>query len=84
MGTGDLCRVPLAAVHHGRARQNSVTGLCGYFRRVLWVPDPAGQYSGKIRFTKPQRVDGDRRSVPGAPSSGTPRESQAKFREGTV
>ena len=45
MGTGDLCRVPPAAVHPGRARQCSGTGPCGYCRRVLWGP-----YSGKIRF----------------------------------
>ena len=50
MGTWDLSRVPLAAVRHGRARQSSGTGPCGYCRRVLWVPGPAGQYSGKIRF----------------------------------
>ena len=50
MGPGDLCRVPPATVHHGRARQSSGTGPCGYCRRVLWVPGPAGQYSGKIRF----------------------------------
>ena len=50
MGTGDLCRVPPAAVHHGRARQCSGTGPCGYCRRVLWVPGPRGLYSGKIRF----------------------------------
>ena len=45
MGTGDLCRVPPAAVHPGRARQCSGTGPCGYCRRVRWGP-----YSGKIRF----------------------------------
>ena len=105
MGTGDLCRVPLAAVHHGRARQISGTGPCGYCRRVLWVayPEvkvqvrdlvrvvcivapfaPRGQYSGKIRFIEPQGVNGHRGPVPGAPSSGTPRESQAKFRDGAV
>ena len=50
MGTGDLCRVPPAAVHPGRARQCSVTGPCGYCRRVLWITGPQGQYSGKIRF----------------------------------
>ena len=43
-------RVPPAAVHHGRARQISGTGPRGYCRRVLWVPGPAGQYSGKVRF----------------------------------
>ena len=50
MGTGDLCLVPQAAVHPGRARQCSGTGPCGYCRRVLWVPGPRGQCSGKIRF----------------------------------
>ena len=40
------------------------------------------QYSGKIPFIGPQGENGHRRPVPGAPSSGTPRESQAKFREG--
>ena len=49
-GTGDLCRVPPAAVRPGRARQCSGTGPCGYCRRVLWVPDPLGQYSVKICF----------------------------------
>ena len=50
MGTGDLCRVPPAAVHLGRAGQCSGTGPCGYCRRVLWKPGPRGQYSGKMRF----------------------------------
>ena len=50
MGTGDLCRVPSTAVLPGRARQCSGTGPRGYCRRVLWVPGPRGQYSGKIRF----------------------------------
>ena len=50
MGTGDLCRVSLAAVHLGRAKQCSGTGPCGYCRRVLWVPGPRSLYSGKIRF----------------------------------
>ena len=50
MGTGDLCRVPPAAVRHGRARQSSGTGTYGDCRRVLWVPGPRGQYSGKICF----------------------------------
>ena len=134
--TGDLCRVPPAAARHGRARQSSEMGPCGDCRRVLWVPDPWGQYSGKIRFieepeVKTRGVDlwlnvvltrgwptpkskfkyglyrcelwvllpplpheesvfGENsfyrapRPVPGAPSSGTPRQSQAKFRDGTV
>ena len=35
MGTGDLCRVPPAAVHHWIARQISGTGPYGYCRRSL-------------------------------------------------
>ena len=50
MGTGHLCRVPPAAVHHGRARKSSGTGPYGYCRKVLWVPVPEVQYSGKICF----------------------------------
>ena len=50
MGTGDLCRVPPAAVRHGRARQSSGTGLCGDCRRFPWVQGPLYQYSGIIRF----------------------------------
>ena len=42
----------LGAVCHGRARQSSGTGSCWDCRRVLWVPGPRGQYSGKIRFTE--------------------------------
>ena len=133
--------MPLAAVRHGRARQSSGTGPCGYCRRVLWSPGPAckysgkirfiekpgvenegcrhvvkrssdpgypprrqssgtgpsagcgyccplclhgGQYPGTIRFIEPQGENGHMRPEPGAPSSGTPRESQAKFRDGTV
>ena len=45
---------------------------------------PRGSVFGEIRFIEPQRVNGHRRPVPGAPSSGTPRESQAKFRDGSV
>ena len=37
MGTGDVCREPLAAVRHGRARQTSEPGPCEDCRRVLWV-----------------------------------------------
>ena len=29
MGTGKLCRVPQAAVRHGKARQSSGKGQCG-------------------------------------------------------
>ena len=50
MGIEDLCRVPLAAAHHGRARQSSWTETCGYCRRVQCVPVSRGQYSGKICF----------------------------------
>ena len=50
MGSGDLCLVPKGAVHHGRAKQSSGTGPCGYCRRVLWVSGPTGQYSGKNCF----------------------------------
>ena len=62
MGTEDLCWVPPAAVHPERARQCSETGPCGYCRRVLWVPGPRGQYSGKIRFIEKPGVqdEGDR------------------------
>ena len=55
---------------------------------MLWVLLPlllhGSQYSGTIRFIEPKGVNGHRRPVPGAPSSGTPRESQAKSRDGTV
>ena len=50
MGPGDVHRVPPAAVCHARARQSSGTGPCVECRRVLLVPGPRGQYSGKIRF----------------------------------
>ena len=55
MGIGDLCRVSPAAVCHGRARQSSGTGQCGDCRRVLWLPNPRSQYSGKIRFIEKPR-----------------------------
>ena len=47
------------------------------YKNVFW-------YSGKIRFIEPQGINGHRRAVPGAPSSGTYRESQVMFRDGTV
>ena len=56
--------------------------------RVVDIIDPlphgGGQYSGKIRSIDLQGVNGHRRPVPGAPSSGSTRESQAKFRDGTL
>ena len=39
-----------------------------------------GQYLGEICFVEPHGINGHRRPVPGAPSSGTVRESRAKFR----
>ena len=39
---------------------------------------------GVIRFIEPQGINGHRRPVSDAPSSGTPRENQAKFRNGAV
>ena len=56
MGPKDVCRVPQAVVRHGRARQTSESGPCGDCRRVLWVPGPRGQYSGKIRFIEKRGV----------------------------
>ena len=84
MDTGDLCRVPPAAVHPGRARQCSGTGLCGYCRRVLWVAGPRGQYSWKIRFIEiPGVQDEGYRHV--AKRSSDPRVAYPKsmFRYGT-
>ena len=52
MGTGDLCRVPLAVVRNERgARQRSGTVPCGNCRKVLW-----GQFSGKFRFIEKSGV----------------------------
>ena len=45
-----------AAVRNWRARQTSGTRPCGDCRRVLWVPDPRGQYWGKIRFIEKTEV----------------------------
>ena len=47
MGTGDLCRGPLAAVRYRRSRQTSGSRPFGDCRRVLRVPGPRGQYLGK-------------------------------------
>ena len=38
----------------------------------------------KFVLSSPRGVNGHKRPVPRAPSSGTSRESQAKFRDGTV
>ena len=56
MGTGNMCRVPPATVHPGRARQWSGTGPCGYCTRVLWVPGHRGQYSGNTCFNEKHGV----------------------------
>ena len=48
----NVCRVPLAAIRHVRARQTSETGPCGDCRRVLWVPGLWGQYSGKFVLSR--------------------------------
>ena len=56
MGTVNLCWMPQAAVHTGRARQTSGTGPCGDCRWVLRVPGPRGQYSEKIRFIEARGV----------------------------
>ena len=52
----ELSSEPQAAVRHGSARQSSGTGPCGVCRRVIWVPDPRGQYSKKIRFIEKHEV----------------------------
>ena len=87
MGPGDVCWVPPAAVRHGRARQMSGTGPCEEVKvqgrdlvRVVSIVAPLcptrGWYPRKIRFIEPQRLNGHRRPVRGAPSSGTPQERQ--------
>ena len=52
IGTGDLCWVTHAAVCYGTARHISGSESCGNCRRVLWVPDPWGQYWGKIVLSR--------------------------------
>ena len=47
-------------------------------------PTGVGAVFGENMFYRAQGVNGHSRSMPGAPSSGTPRKSQAKFRDGTV
>ena len=46
-------------VRHGRARQSLGTGPCGDCIRVLWVPGPQSQYSGKIRFIEKPGIQDD-------------------------
>ena len=55
-----------------------VVGIVATFRLT------GSRYPGKIRFIEPQGENGHRKPVPDAPSSGTYRESQANFRDGTV
>ena len=65
--------------------QSSGTGSsagCGYCCPLC--PTGWNRHPGKIRFIEPQMIHGHRKHVAGAPSSGTPRESQAKLRVGTV
>ena len=78
--------MPPAAARHGRARQSLGTGPCGDCRGVvsIVVPFVPRRLFGQIRFIVPQGVNGHRRPVLGAPSSGAPRKSQAKLRDGTV
>ena len=53
MGPGDVCRVPLAVVRHGRARQSSGTGPCGDCRVLyLWVPGLQVSIRGEICFSE--------------------------------
>ena len=56
MGPGDMCRVSLAAVRYGRARQTSESGPCWDCKRVQWVPDPWFHYSGKLCFIEKRGV----------------------------
>ena len=52
---------------------------------VAPLPHGGSVTRGKFFFIEPQRVNGHRRFVPGAPSSGALRErSQARLRDGTV
>ena len=84
MDPGYVYRVPLAAVRHGRARQTSESGPCGDCRRVLWVPGPRGQYSGKIRFIKKYGVQDEwgRHVAKHSSDHGKPT-LKSNFRDGT-
>ena len=79
MGPGDVYRVLIAAVCYGKARQTSESGLCWVCRRVLWVPGPRGQCSGKVRFILKRRVQ-DETKVVLTPGKHT---QQSNFRDGT-
>ena len=58
--------------------------------RVVGIVSPLshgggwGLVFGENSFYRAQGVNGHSRPVPGAPRSSTPRENQAKFRDGTV
>ena len=74
MGPGDVYRVLIAAVCYGKARQTSESGQCWVCHRVLWVPGPRGQCSGKFRFIVKRRVQ-DERGRHVARSSSDPRKA---------
>ena len=74
MDPGDVCRVPIAAVHYGKARQTSELGQCWVCRMVLWVLGPRGQCSGKKRFIEKRRLQ-DERGRHVAKSSSDPRKA---------
>ena len=82
IGPGDVFRVPLAAIRHGKAGQTSESGLCGDCRRVLWVPDPWCLYSGKNRFIEKRGVqdEGGSLKIVLTPGKLTPK---SNFRDGT-
>ena len=84
----ELSSEPPAAVRHGSARQSSGTGPCGVCRRVLWVPEPRGLYSKKIRLIGNHGVqDVGRRYVSKNsfdPPPATVRYGRAMDRVGTV
>ena len=67
MGPGDVCRVPLAAIRHGRARQTSESEPCGDCRRVLWVPGRGVRIRGK--FVLSRNVGHKTRGSPCLPGS---------------
>ena len=55
MGTGDLCQMPLAAVHHGKAQRKDLVEIV---EGSSGVPGPRGQYSEKVlSIEKPEVLD---------------------------